>query len=226
MQRTLAFALVSGLAASASFADLTSGVPSGGAYLQADQAYEEHFFGMPANETYSLAAPPSGAGSASTVVKVLSTGDASSVTFDFDITTSGIAGAFGGADVVVEFDLASAVNFTLDGQLGGLTFFQSWIEGLDNPASVFDDLTDDGNGSFFGSLVDDQGDPMSSFQRAGLLGAGSYRLTFSSFSEALPGAGAFDGAGHLSLTLAAVPAPSAALALGAPALLGLRRRRR
>jgi hypothetical protein len=223
MKRTLALIVVSGIGAAA-YANIAGGSMAGGAFLQAGSAFEDHAFGVPASETYTLEAPPEGAGSASTVAKVITQATSDSVMFDFDVTTLGAAENLGGADVFVEFTLVDAANFLLEGDLSGLTFFQSTIQGVDNDFVLVDELFFDQFG-YFGTLVDGQGNPVPQFSRQGVLEAGTYTFALSAFSEALPGAGAFDGQGRLSLSLTAIPAPSAALALGAPSLFALRRRR-
>lgn len=197
---------------------------SGGAFLQAGSAFEDHTFGVPASETYTLDAPPEGAGSVSTVAKVITLATSDSVMFDFDVTTLGAAENLGGADVFVEFTLVDAANFMLEGNLSGLTLFQSTVQGVDNDFVLVDEVFFDQFG-YFGTLVDGQGNPVPQFSRQGVLEAGTYTFALSAFSEALPGAGTFEGYGRLALTLTSIPAPSAALALAAPALLALRRRR-
>ena len=223
MKRTLVLVAFAGLGATA-WANLGGGAMTGEAYLQAGSAFDDHAFGVPASETYTLSMPPEGAGSVSTVAKVITNATSDSLMFDFDVTTLGAADNIGGADMFIEFTLTEAANFLLEGDLSGLTFFQSSIQGVDTDFVLFDEVFFDQFG-YFGTLVDGQGNPVPQFSRQGVLDAGTYTFALSAFSEALPGAGDFDGQGHLSLSLTAIPAPSAVLALAAPGLLALRRRR-
>jgi hypothetical protein len=224
IQRTLGLVIVSGMLASASLANISGGTMEGGAFLQAGDMFDDHIFGVPASETFALSATPSPDGSANTVVKVITSSTVDALTFDFDIVTSGTGGNLGGADVFLEFTLVEAANFTLTGVLSGLTLFQSMVQGTDNATIINDEVFFDQFG-YFGNLVDGGGNPVPGFVRQGVLEAGSYSFSLSSFSEALPGAGAFDGLGHLTLSLTTIPAPSAVLAIAAPGLLLARRRR-
>jgi hypothetical protein len=224
IQRTLGIVIASGMLASVSLANIGGGTMEGGAFLQAGDMFDDHVFSVPATETFVLDGAPSPQGSASTTVKVNNTVTADTLSFDFDIVTTGTGESLGGADVFLEFVLLEAANFNLVGTLSGLTFFQSTVQGNDNPALIYDELFYDQFG-YFGTLVDGGGNPVADFVRQGVLEAGSYTFALSSFSEALPGAGDFDGVGHLTLTLTAIPAPSALLAFAAPGLLLARRRR-
>lgn len=225
MKRTHSIAIAAGLLSSAAFADIAAdGSMAGSAFLVAGPGTQDNAFGVPTSETFILQAPPEGVGSASTTAKVVTQIGANSLTFDFDVVTSGVGPNYSGADVYIEFTLVESAFFTLEGSLAGLTFFQSSIQGMDNDFQLFDDVLFD-QGEYTGTLVDG-GTPASVFSRSGVLDAGTYLFGLSSFSEAIFDESGFDGVGGLSLSLVAVPAPGAGLALvGAGLTLAGRRRR-
>lgn len=222
MKRTIAVAFTSGLLASAAMANIGTSM-LGEAYLTAGDLTDNGSFGVPSIETFLLGGEP-GTGTPGTIVKIVTGETSDTVSFDFTVTTAGTSPNLGGADVIISFILTEAANFTLTGNLEGLTFFQSTIEGNDNPFILVDELLYDEFSGFSGSLANG-GTPVENFLRQGILDAGEYTFVLSSYSEAAGGDNDFFGQGSAILALQAIPAPAGALALAMPGLLIARRRR-
>ena len=218
MKRTLAMAMMSGMAATTALGSIAA-MGGGAGTLQAGAQSQNFNVPVPSNVNVMVNDP-----SQSSTASVVGTGTetANSIVLDVDFSGAGVTGVASMA-YSTEITVGEQVDFLINGHLDGLVGYDLIFRPTDQSFQIREYLDYDEFG-FFGTLVDDFFEPVSSFNVIGVLGAGTYELIVTMRTESLEGQ-PFDGTGGFTVTLSTVPAPSAALALGAPALLALRRRR-
>lgn len=127
------------------------------------------------------------------------------------------------AQFSTQISLSTAADFLLTGTLAGLAGYDLRFRPLDNSFMIREYLDYDDLG-FFGTLVDDFEQPVPQFTVQGILGPGSYELTWTIRAESIGGM-PYDGTGGFNLRLLTIPTPSTLLAIALPGAFALRRRR-
>lgn len=217
MKRTLAIALATGLGASA-FGSVT--IMDGGlGTVHAGAEFQNFNVPVPSNVNVVVNDP-----TANTTANVTGSGTSNAGVVCLDVDFEG-AGAVGDARMTFStaITIDEAVDLHINGTLAGLSGYELIFRPTDHSFQIREYLDYDEWG-FFGTLTDDDFNPVPGFNVYGQLLAGTYELLVTMRAEALDGV-PFDGAGGFTVTLTSLPAPSAAFALGAPALLLTRRRR-
>ncbi len=218
IQRTIAIAISSGLAATAAFA-APAFMGSGNGILNAGAQSENFNVAVPSNVNVMVNDPSQN--STATVVG-LGSAAGNTLALDVDFAGDGITGSTSMA-FATEFVLGDPAMLHINGTLDGLSGYELILRPTDQSFQIREYLDYDEFG-FFGTLTDDNFDPVPEFNVIGQLAAGSYELIVNMRTEALGGQ-PFDGTGGFTVTLTTIPAPAAAMALGAPGLLLARRRR-
>lgn len=219
MKRTLAIAMMSGLAGTTTALGSIAAMGGGVGTVQAGAESQNFNVPVPSNVNVVVNDPTQ-----SSTANVLGFGSesANSIVLDVDFAGQGATGATSMA-YSTEITVGETVDLLINGTLDGLVGYELIFRPTDQSFQIREYLDYDEFG-FFGTLVDDFFEPVPSFNVFGVLAAGTYELLVTMRAESLDGQ-PFDGAGGFTVTLSTVPAPSAALAIGAPALLALRRRR-
>jgi hypothetical protein len=218
IQRTLGIVIASGLAATSAFAS-PAFMGGGNGMVNAGAQSENFNVPVPSNVNVVVNDPTQ-----SSTANVIGFGSTlgNTLSLDVDFTGQGITGAASMA-FTTEFILDDAAQLHINGTLEGLVGYELILRPTDMSFQIREYLDFDEFG-FFGTLTDDNFDPVDEFNVVGQLAAGTYELIVSMRTESVAGQ-PFDGAGGFTVTLTTIPAPSAALAFAAPGLLLARRRR-
>lgn len=219
MKRTLAIAMMSGFAATTTALGSIAAMGGGVGTVQAGAQSQNFNVPVPSNVNVVVNDP-----SQSSTANVLGFGSENANTIVLDVDFAGL-GATGATSMAysTEITVGETVDLHINGTLDGLAGYDLIFRPTDQSFQIREYLDYDEFG-FFGTLVDDNFDPVNEFNVLGVLAAGTYELIVTMRAESI-GAQPFDGVGGFTVTLSTVPSPSAALALGAPALIALRRRR-
>ncbi len=219
IQRTLGIVIASGFAATTAAFGAPAFMGGGNGLIQAGAQSENFNVTVPSNVNVVVNDPTQ-----SSTASVIGFGSTvgNTLSLDVDFAGEGVTGATSMA-FSTEFVLDDPAMFHINGTLDGLSGYELILRPTDQSFQIREYLDFDEFG-FFGTLTDDNFDPVSEFNVLGQLAVGTYELIVNMRTESLESQ-PFDGNGGFTVTLTTIPAPAAALAFAAPGLMLARRRR-
>lgn len=218
MMRTLASISIAAFAGCSAFGSFDA-LGGGSGMLNAGGMSEAFNVPVPSSVNVALQDPTIGCFA---IVQGGATSSATSFGYELLFQGQGSTGV-ASSQFSTQISLTTAADFLMTGTLAGLAGYDLRFRPLDNSFMIREYLDYDDLG-FFGTLVDDFEQPVPHFTVQGILGPGSYELTWTIRAESI-GNQPYNGAGGFHLRLTTVPTPSTLLAIALPGAFALRRRR-